>query len=160
MHELTLLKHQYRMIRSSREVVLNFAAQYLTPQLQAPVVGFADRSIAYLLVHNANVYIHWLANFAMQLNVTYFEAAEFWNVESIRALYDNVDQLVDGFINRYEGRLDTIVTGTTISGRTGQSTPLELFTHVVTHEFHHKGQILSMFRQLGHQPPDADVIRF
>jgi uncharacterized damage-inducible protein DinB len=160
MQELTILKHQYRMIRSSREVVLNFAAQYLSPQLQAPVPEFNNKSIAYLLVHNANVYIHWLANFTMQLNVTYFEAAEFWNVESIKALYDNVDQLVDGFLNTYEGRLDTIINGTTISGRAAQSTPLELFTHVITHEFHHKGQMLSMFRLLGHEPPDADVIRF
>jgi len=160
MQESTLLKHQYRMIRSSREVVLNFAAQFLTPQLQVPVVGFADKSVAYLLVHNANVYIHWLANFAMKLNVTYSEAAEFWNVESIKALYNNVDQLVDGFLNTYEGRLDNIVNGTTINGTAAQSTPLELFTHVITHEFHHKGQVLSMFRILGHEPPDADVIRF
>jgi uncharacterized damage-inducible protein DinB len=160
MQELTILKHQYRMVRSSREVVLKFAAQYLSPQLQVPVPGFSNRSVSYLLVHNANVYIHWLANFAMQLNVTYFEAVEFWNVESIKALYDNVDQLVDGFLNTYEGRLDTIVNGTTINGRSAQSTPLELFTHVITHEFHHKGQLLSMFRLLGHEPPDADVIRF
>ena len=148
------------MVRSSREVVLSFAALHLSPQLQAPVAEFTGKSVAYLLVHNANVYIHWLANFAMQLNVTYFEAADFWNVESIKALYDNVDQLVDGFLNTYEGQLDTIVNGTTISSRTAQSTQLELFTHVITHEFHHKGQILAMFRLLGHEPPDADVIRF
>jgi uncharacterized damage-inducible protein DinB len=37
------------------------------------------------------------------------------------------------------------------------ATPLQLFTHVMTHEFHHKGQLLSMFRILGHVPPDTDV---
>jgi len=33
-------------------------------------------------------------------------------------------------------------------------------THVMTHEFHHKGQIMTMGRMLGYTPPDADVIRF
>lgn len=33
-------------------------------------------------------------------------------------------------------------------------------THVMTHEFHHKGKIMTMGRMLGYTPPDADVIRF
>jgi uncharacterized damage-inducible protein DinB len=40
------------------------------------------------------------------------------------------------------------------------ATPLQLFTHLLTHEFHHKGQIMTMCRLLGHIPPDTDVIRF
>lgn len=148
------------MVRGSRDVVLDFAHQHLTSKLQVPVPAFDHKTIAYLLVHNANVYIHWLANFAMQLNVDYFEAGEFRNIESIKALYNNVNQLTDTYLNAYSGQLDVIVNGTTASGRSAQSTPLELFTHVITHEFHHKGQILSMFRLLGAVPPDADVIRF
>ena len=38
-------------------------------------------------------------------------------------------------------------------------TPLQLFTHTITHEFHHKGQVLSMSRLLGYVPVDTDVIR-
>ncbi|HEX8506591.1 MAG TPA: DinB family protein [Hymenobacter sp.] len=38
--------------------------------------------------------------------------------------------------------------------------PLQLFPHVITHEFHHKGQILSMSRLLGHVPVDTGAIRF
>ncbi|RZK68975.1 MAG: hypothetical protein EOO92_22520, partial [Pedobacter sp.] len=45
-----------------------------------------------------------------------------------------------------QGRVDTTVTS--------------LFTHVITHEFHHKGQIMSMMRLIGYIPPDADIIRF
>ncbi len=37
--------------------------------------------------------------------------------------------------------------------------PLQLFTHVITHEFHHKGQIMSLSRHLGYTPVDADIIR-
>ncbi|MCB0535444.1 MAG: hypothetical protein KDD14_24780 [Saprospiraceae bacterium] len=37
--------------------------------------------------------------------------------------------------------------------------PLRLFTHIVTHEFHHKGQILSLSRHLGYTPVDTDIMR-
>ncbi|TKC09723.1 DinB family protein [Pedobacter frigoris] len=35
-----------------------------------------------------------------------------------------------------------------------------IFTDVITHEFHHKGQAMTMARLLGHIPPDTDVMRF
>ena len=31
--------------------------------------------------------------------------------------------------------------------------------HVLTHSFHHKGQITAMFRLLGHPAPDTDLLR-
>ncbi|MCU5378655.1 hypothetical protein OCA08_16075 [Bacillus cereus] len=37
------------------------------------------------------------------------------------------------------------------------TTPLWLLTHTETHEFHHKGQIVSMARHLGYNPPDTDL---
>ncbi|MFM9837313.1 MAG: DinB family protein [Cyclobacteriaceae bacterium] len=40
------------------------------------------------------------------------------------------------------------------------TTPTELFTHVITHEFHHKGQVMMIARSLGYVPPDSDAIRF
>jgi uncharacterized damage-inducible protein DinB len=35
----------------------------------------------------------------------------------------------------------------------------KLFTHTITHEFHHKGQILTLSRQLGYTPVDTDIMR-
>ena len=155
-----LLHQQYEMIRGSRAVVLNFAEAHLAQQLTMPVPAFVNKSVAYLLVHNANVYLHWMANFAMQLNIVYAEEPDYPHIQNIRDLYTRIDHLVISFINHYESRLTEAVNGTTASGKSGQSTPLEIFTHVATHEFHHKGQILSMFRLLGQTPPDTDVIRF
>ncbi|RSK47607.1 hypothetical protein EI291_14730 [Hymenobacter rigui] len=36
---------------------------------------------------------------------------------------------------------------------------LHVFTHIIRHEFHHKGQMLNMSRQLGCTPVDTDAIR-
>lgn len=35
-----------------------------------------------------------------------------------------------------------------------------IFTHVITHEFHHKGHAMTMARLLGYTPVDTDVMRF
>ena len=44
-------------------------------------------------------------------------------------------------------------------GKAGEAEAFRLFTHVVTHEFHDKGQILSLTRHLGFVPVDTDVMR-
>jgi uncharacterized damage-inducible protein DinB len=37
-------------------------------------------------------------------------------------------------------------------------TPAHLIHHALTHAFHHKGQIVSMCRMLGHPAPDTDML--
>jgi uncharacterized damage-inducible protein DinB len=39
-------------------------------------------------------------------------------------------------------------------------TPAFILHHILTHAFHHKGQIVSMCRALGHPAPDTDLSRF
>ena len=39
-------------------------------------------------------------------------------------------------------------------------TPAFILHHVLTHAFHHKGQIVAMCRVLGHPAPDTDLSRF
>ncbi|TDH29325.1 hypothetical protein EXU57_00555 [Segetibacter sp. 3557_3] len=44
-------------------------------------------------------------------------------------------------------------------GTVSQATPLQVYTHVITPEFHHKGQVLTLSRQQGYIPADTDIIR-
>jgi len=39
-------------------------------------------------------------------------------------------------------------------------TPALILHHMLTHAFHHKGQIVAMCRELGHPPPDTDLNQF
>lgn len=39
-------------------------------------------------------------------------------------------------------------------------TPAFVLHHILTHAFHHKGQIVAMCRALGHPTPDTDLFRF
>jgi uncharacterized damage-inducible protein DinB len=45
-------------------------------------------------------------------------------------------------------------------GDTAIRTPALVLHHVLTHAFHHKGQIVAMCRLLGHPAPDTDLNQF
>jgi uncharacterized damage-inducible protein DinB len=45
-------------------------------------------------------------------------------------------------------------------GDTAVRTPALILHHVLTHAFHHKGQIVSMCRSLGYPAPDTDLNQF
>jgi uncharacterized damage-inducible protein DinB len=76
----------------------------------------------------------------------------------MREVFKETDILVHEFLNEYKGKLNHTVHVTFNSGGSLEITPLWLFTHTITHEFHHKGQIVKVGRQLGYVPPDTDLI--
>jgi len=157
---ITVLQKQYALLQSSRKVVLDFIETQVGNDLNTPVPAFENKTIRYLLEHNASCYFHWLGYFALQQPVDSLNDQGFTTVNLIRELYINVDDIMAAFLKSFDDKMEAPITG--IHSRNGQvsATPLQLFTHVLTHEFHHKGQILTMCRLLGHIPPDTDVIRF
>jgi len=45
-----------------------------------------------------------------------------------------------------------------VGGEPISMTPSKLLAHTITHEFHHKGQVMAMVRQMGYEPPNTDVL--
>jgi len=156
---ITILQKQYALIQSSREVVLNFIETQVGADLNTPVVAYDDSTIRYLLVHNANTYLHWLGHFALKRPFDLLSDKDFTTVPLIRPLFAEVDNTMADFLGIFASQVETPLHGTLSRNRQVSATPLQLFTHVITHEFHHKGQMMSMCRVLGHVPPDTDVIR-
>jgi uncharacterized damage-inducible protein DinB len=157
---MELLKQQYNLIKSSREVVLNYCSTIKHEDLTKKNENFNKASMMYLLVHIANTYLFWLRSFAAGEQFEYFKEAGVKDVEGLKAAFEEVNKTVENFLDKYDD------PGIQIEGeifwlkKNMTYTVLELFTHVITHEFHHKGQIMSMSRMLGYTPPDADVIRY
>ena len=154
-----ILQQQYKLIQSSRTVVLNFIETEVGEALNVPVDAFEKSTIRYLLVHVSNCYLQWMYNFAMGNKLELFDNEEFKTIAGIRSLYADTDDLAKNFLERFADQLDEPITNTLSRNRTITATPLELFTHVTTHEFHHKGQVMTMCRLLGYPPPDTDIIR-
>jgi uncharacterized damage-inducible protein DinB len=157
---VTLLLKQYELIRSSRGVVLNFIEENVGADLNTPVPAFDGKTIRYLMVHIANTYLHWLSVFALKQQINFEEDQKYTSVKLIKSIFDRADQTTADFLHHFSRSIEERIDGTLSRGRQVTASPLELFTHVTTHEFHHKGQVMTMCRLLGHTPPDTDVIRF
>ncbi|GAB3927893.1 DinB family protein [Mucilaginibacter myungsuensis] len=138
--------------------MLKFIAEQ-NVDVNTPVPAFHNKTVGFMLLHVANVYRHWLGNFGMGNGLGYYDDSAPTDIGAIRDAFDDVDDLVNAFFNKFGNDLDLPIIGTISGGRQFTFTPTELFTHVITHEFHHKGQAMSMCSLLGHTPPDTDLIR-
>jgi uncharacterized damage-inducible protein DinB len=157
---MDILKQQYELVLGSRGAMLDFIERAIGQGLITPIKEFNGSNIRYLLVHTAETYKHWCANFPLQLALPYVNEDDIVNIPAIRKLYSEADNMVANLLQKYGGNLVVPITSKTRRGLELTLTPLQLFTHVITHEYHHKGQIMTMCRLLGHIPPDTDAIRF
>jgi uncharacterized damage-inducible protein DinB len=65
------------------------------------------------------------------------------------------------FLNRDESGVNQVFDYTLLSGHTGASILWQMAQHVVNHATYHRGQVVTMLRQLGATPPTPmDLIAF
>ncbi|WP_419699610.1 DinB family protein [Mucilaginibacter sp. NFX135] len=153
-----ILSRQYQLVLSSHGVLLDFLGTIHPEHLAQSIPSYNNDSMDSLMRHVANTYLGWLLNFLQQEQRPYFTEDNHKNLQAIRGMFEQVNQVVNDFLQQYKD-----VNGPLILPREGETpltlTPLELFTHVITHEYHHKGQLANMSRLLGYIPVDTDVIR-
>lgn len=157
---LIALKKQYKLTQQARAELLNYCGTLKPEDLHKHVSGFNDSTIAGMLLHIANTYHFWLKRFAGKQEFEYFDEKNVSDIRDIKKIFELTDKVVINFLDSYpyhttriKGEIFWLKTNMTFN-------VLELFTHVMTHEFHHKGQIMTMTRLLGYTPVDADIIRF
>ncbi|GAB3359313.1 hypothetical protein GCM10027566_24800 [Arachidicoccus ginsenosidivorans] len=115
-------------------------------------------SIRNLLVHVANTYQFWILKRALQMDLDFTQYTAIRSIQEAERLLGSIDTQIIRFIDQFESTLfDKLQLE--VKGRVKYLSPLELFTHVTTHEFHHKGQILLLSRHLGYTPVDTDVVQ-
>lgn len=157
----TLLAAQYQLVQAARAALLDYCTGLAPAHFVAPVAEFNQSSMRDLLVHVADSYRIWLGRVALGRPATPRPPAEVPDVAALRQAFDEVDALVLEFQQRFDSQW---LTAQEFYVRRQPEpltlTPLHILTHVTTHEFHHKGQVLSMSRLLGYTPADTDVIRF
>ncbi len=157
---MELLQKQYALVSASRDIVLDFLETQVGEDQFTPVPEFDNKSVNSLLVHVADCYFHWLSYYAMHEPVQELNERNFKSITRLRELYKRVDQTVSKFLEHFGDKMDKKIEGVHASCGRLRATPVEVMTHVFTHEFHHKGQIMSICRLLGHIPPDTDISNF
>jgi len=156
-----LLSAQYELVKGSRQALFTYFETMNDDDLFKQIPEFNNSSIRDLLVHNVNTYIGWVEYFGLDGSRTFYSYADINSLNDIKQLFEQVDLFVDDFLLKYSD--DYLTSQTKYVARKGMTlrlSPLQLFTHVITHEFHHKGQMLTMSRMLGYIPADTDAIRF
>jgi uncharacterized damage-inducible protein DinB len=149
-------KMQYGFVKNSRAVLFDYCKTITAEDFTNQNTSFGrGGSMRNLLVHIANTYQYWVANLALKMNVPYPEYDDCKDIDDVIRLFDSVDDFMERFISE----MDETEISFEINNEISSATPFKLFSHVITHEFHHKGQILSISRHLGYTPVDTDIMR-
>lgn len=152
-----LLQKQYSLVRDTRQLVLDFLENEVKEDVNTPVPALDNKTTSYLLKHTACCYFYWLGHYTLQQPLDKLENEQPKTIPLIREHFTRVDSLVAFFLHKFEDKWEVEIDGTFSGNPFEHPTPLQILTHVITHEFHHKGQIANMCRMLGHIPPDTDL---
>jgi len=153
-----MLHQQYNLVLSSRRTILDYIKTISEEDFLSENSTFGRGSIRNLLVHICDTYASWIAERALKKEIIYKPFNEYSTLTDCLAYFEVINNYIQEFINTFENDYQTdleIIRNGKIVGLS----PLKLFTHAITHEFHHKGQIMSLSRHLGYVPVDADIIR-
>ncbi len=156
---LNMLQQQYDWIRLARQNLFAFLEE-LPPQVLHQTLSDSGRgTIIRTHIHVVDSYKFWLESFAFKKidehrDITVETARA--DVKFVREKFLEVDELVQRFLQAYDGRWYEPIEQDGWDGYPKSPTPLLLLTHTMTHEFHHKGQIVFMARHLGYPPPADD----
>lgn len=149
-------EQQYQLIQASRKLLLDYCTTISNEDFIKTNSGFGIASIRDLLVHIANSYQAWLGR-ALKNETFPVPYEKVPSIKEAEQLFCTVDEMMVQFFELV-AKENPKTLGVLRNGETLQLKPLRLFSHVITHEFHHKGQILSLSRHLGYIPVDTDII--
>ncbi|WNB90957.1 DinB family protein [Bacillus sp. NEB1478] len=149
---------QYDWIQSTRETLFHYCESISPSDYVKELEAFGGDSIRSLHAHVADCYRVWLGNRALGHSIPKIDPLSIDNVQEMREVFSKTDALVHEFLNEFENKWDQNVHVSFEHGGSAKFTSLWLLTHTITHEFHHKGQIVKIGRKLGYIPPDTDLI--
>ncbi|MED3563418.1 DinB family protein [Bacillus xiapuensis] len=154
---------EYEWVRQTRRTLLDFCTQ-IDPNDFTRRNGFALQNVRDTLVHIADCYVAWLGSFVLEKTkkpITPKDERHHFNVEKINEHFEQVDSIVNEFFERHGNQFNKVMEKKIPwreASETLSITPGKLLMHTITHEFHHKGQIVAMLRQMGYEPPNTDVL--
>ena len=155
---IDVMRQQYALVERPRSILFGFLQEVVgNDKLNRNFPEFGNKSIRGLLEHTAGCYSSWIGFHALGHPRASFHHGPCTTMDMVRQLFARVDQTMDEFLKSFKDSMDVPVRSEHDPGEWITATPLALFTHVITHEFHHKGQVVWMSRLLGCIPTDTDA---
>jgi len=157
-------QREYDWVKQNRKVLLDFCSVLDEKDFNLRVEGFGFQSIKETLIHVADCYHAWIGSFILLKTtkpITPKEHVIHVSINDIKQRFEQADKFVNEFFETYSEQMDVPIQKS-IPWRVAEEiismTPRKLMMHTITHEYHHKGQIVSMARIMGYQPPNTDIL--
>jgi uncharacterized damage-inducible protein DinB len=120
-----------------------------------PVYSQPDREPRKLLSHIHLAETVWLERIAGEMLTT-----DVWRVLERSELEEVAAAHAETFRDLLKGDLQRVVAYRQFTGEDHRSPISEILLHLVTHAFHHRGQIATLLSGAGNAPPRTDFITF
>ena len=138
------------------------AVEPLTPEQFTRDLGSSFRSVRDTLAHIVGAEKVWLTRWQGESPTSLLAADQFPDLASVRRYWNDLEQNVRAFSG---GLGEEGITRTfdykLFNGQPGASPFWQMLQHVVNHASYHRGQVVTMLRQLGAAPPKSlDLIAF
>ncbi|WP_144560360.1 DinB family protein [Shouchella miscanthi] len=145
-------KVQYDLVRRSRDLLFTYCESMKPSDYLKKVERLGEHSIPSLHCHVSDAYRIWIGKRALGKSVEKTPPQKITSVEQMRKVFHKTDEIVYEFLENFTADWNQ-ASQDTWNSNSAELTELWLFTHTVTHEFHHRGQIVKIGQQLGYKPP-------
>ena len=122
-----------------------------------PIGGFGHGSIWKQLVHILTCEEGWVHNLQDKVFPGWHEK-DCPTMASLVSAKDRIREATRAYVNDLsEEQLNTTLNTLPVDWGGELRSPAFILLHVITHAFHHKGQVVAMLRILGYPAPDTDL---
>jgi uncharacterized damage-inducible protein DinB len=141
------------------DLVLRHIATAPDDIAHTPVSGFGHPSVWKQLVHILTCEEGWVHDLQDQAFAGWGEE-DCPNMAPLEAAKDRIREATRAYVSGLtEEELNTTLTERPVDWAGELRSPAFILLHVITHAFHHKGQVVAMLRILGYPAPDTDLQR-
>lgn len=150
--------HEYA--HSGLAAMLEHVQSLPQDKFRQAVEGFGQPSVRAQLVHLLDCEYSWVLGVQGKGDTPY----DWWHETDLQTPADLkahrgwvAEQTRQWLLTETDESLN-LPRAVTEDGRTHEGLPAEMLLHLMTHAYHHKGQIAAMCRLLGHPAPATDMV--
>ena len=160
MFTLDGIRKFHRWTHASLDLLLDHLSTIPAGDYERELQGFGAPTVRQQVLHIFNCEGFWIHTL-QGLSYGDRNPAECPALADARLLQQQVSQQTRAYLSSLtDQELNSNAELHFPDGDTAVRTPALVLHHVLTHAFHHKGQIVAMCRALGHPAPDTDLNQF
>jgi uncharacterized damage-inducible protein DinB len=133
----------------------------LSDEQFAKDLGSSHGGIYGTLLHVVGAENIWLSRWTDKTVLKLLDPKDYPTLAAVRKKWDEVEHGMSEFVSSLtEENISAVVTYKTTEGKQFSYPLWQMMQHVVNHSSYHRGQIVTMLRQLGIRPVGTDLIAY